>query len=138
MKLKYSELHPLKSYAVNEQFLTKEEFITRFNEYPWLEMLNLVNSAPDNQIHYSPSLNLEDDEGKGISVSIVGEIDSHEYYISYKRPTIRKGTKWLGFVSYEYLDENFASLIPQQTKQDAMDAFIYFYDRNFEALEKRW
>ena len=138
LKLKYSESHPLKSYKQNEQLLTKNEFIKKFENFQWLDLLKLQLSAHENHVQRSPSLNLEDDEGKGISVSIVGELNEYEFYVCFKRPITIKKTKWFGFVEYDFYDKDFCSIIPEQTKQDALDAFIYFYDRNWTELEKRW
>ncbi|MFY0628841.1 MAG: hypothetical protein JXR05_00590 [Flavobacteriaceae bacterium] len=90
MKLKYSESHPLKSYVTNEQYLTKEEFIKKFKEFEWTNLLKLQLSANEIQVHFSPSLNLEDSEGKEVSASIVGELDDYEFYVCYRRPTMIK------------------------------------------------
>ncbi|HDZ05799.1 MAG TPA: hypothetical protein ENH58_12155 [Maribacter sp.] len=138
LKLKYSESHPLKSYLVNEQFLKKDEFIDKFNDFQWLELLKLQLSANENQIHCSPSLNIEDDNGNGVSVSIVGELDEYEFYVCYKRPITRKRKKWLGLVEYDFYDKDFCSIIPEQTEKDGLDAFILFYDENYEELEEKW
>ena len=138
MKLKYSESHPLKSYLVNEQFLKKDEFIDKFNNFQWLEFLKLQNSANKNQIHYSPSLYIEDNNGNGVSVSIVGELNEYEFYVCYKRPITRKKKKWFGLVEYDYYDRDFSSIIPKQTKIDGLNAFILFYDKNFKELEDKW
>ena len=138
IKLKYSESHPLKSHLVNEQYLTKEKFIAKFEAFDWFSLLKELNAASEHQIECSPSLNLDDDEGKSITVSIVGNAKEFEFYVRYKRPTTVKRSKWLGLVKYDYFDKDFCSVIPQQSKQDGLDAFLYFYDRNFEELEKRW
>ncbi|WP_299113242.1 hypothetical protein [uncultured Winogradskyella sp.] len=138
MKLKYSESHPLKSYLVNEQLLTKDEFIAKFNDFQWLDLLKLQLSANENQIHNSPSLNIEDDKGDGVSVSIVGDLNEYEFYVCYKRPITRKKAKWFGLVEYDYYDKDFCSVIPEQTKEDGLKAFVLFYERNFEELENRW
>ncbi|KAB1153365.1 hypothetical protein F7018_17000 [Tenacibaculum aiptasiae] len=138
LKLKYSESHPLKSYIVNEQFLTKEEFIDKFESFQWLELLKLQLSANENQVHSSPSLTIEDEKENAVFASIVGHLEEYEFYVCYKRPITRKKKKWFGLVEYDYYDENFCSVIPEQTKQDALDAFLLFYDKNYEELEKRW
>jgi len=90
MKLKYSESHPLKSYELNEQLLTKTEFTEHFEDFKWEDLLKLQLIANDSQVYCSPSINLTDDNGKGISVSIVGELDNYEFYVCYKRPITRK------------------------------------------------
>ena len=138
LKLKYSESHPLKSYLVNEQLLTKNEFIDKFKDFQWLDFLKLQLSANENQIHCSPSLNIEDEKGDAVSVSIVGDLNEYEFYVCYKRPITRKRTKWFGLVEYDYYDKDFCSIIPQQTKEDGLKAFTLFYDRNFKELEEKW
>ena len=138
MKLKYSESHPLKSYLVNKQLLTKDEFIEKFKRFKWLDFLKLQLSAHKSQIHCSPSLNIEDDQGDGVSVSIVGDLNEHEFYVCYKRSITRKKKKWFGLVEYDYHDNNFCSIIPEQTKEDGLKAFVLFYERNFKELEEKW
>jgi len=138
LKLKYSESHPLKSYLVNQQLLTKDEFIEKFKDFQWLDLLKLQHSANENQIHCSPSLNIENNKGDGVSVSIVGDLNEFEYYVCYKRPITRKKTKWFGLVEYDYYDKDFCSIIPEQTKEDGLKAFILFYERNFKELEEKW
>jgi hypothetical protein len=138
LKLKYSECHPLKSDVLNEQFLTKAEFIDKFEDFQWLDILKLQLSANDNQIHFSPSLSIVDDNDNGLSVSIVGELNEYEFYVCYKRPITRKKKKWFGLVEYDYYDKDYYSIIPEQTKQDALNAFMLFYDKNYEELEEKW
>jgi hypothetical protein len=138
MKLKYSECHPLKSYLLNEQFFNKEEFIQKYESFQWLELFRLQLSANENQVSYSPLLNIEDDKGDGVSGSIVGDFDEYEFYICYKSPITRKKTKWFGLVEYDYYDKDFCSVIPEQTKQDGLKAFILFYERNLKELEEKW
>lgn len=140
LKLKYSESHPLKAGLINEKLLSKEEFIKKYKNFPWEALLKeQLNAENKNEnIHCSPSLNVKNNDGNGISVSIVGELNNYEFYVCYKRPITRKKKKWLGLVEYDYLDENFCSVIPEQTKQDGLEAFLYFYDGNIEKLEERW
>ncbi len=137
-KLKYSESHPLNAELVNESLLSKEEFIKKYENFPWEELLKNQLNTEDKNIHCSPSINVENNDGNGISVSIVGELNDYEFYVCYKRPITRKKKKWFGLIEYDYYDENFCSIIPEQTKKDGLEAFIFFYDRNYEKLEERW
>ncbi|WP_152537460.1 hypothetical protein [Aquimarina pacifica] len=137
-KLKYSESHPLKAGLINEKLLSKQEFIKKFEEFPWEKLLEEQLNANDENIHNSPSLNIENNEETGISVSIVGELDNYEFYVCYKRPMTRKKKKWFGLIEYDYYDKDFCSIITEQTKNDGLEAFLYFYDRNLEKLEERW
>jgi hypothetical protein len=137
-KLKYSESHPLKEGLMNEKLLSKQEFIKKFEEFPWEKLLQEQLNAKDEDIYNSPSLNIENNEGNGISVSIVGELNNYEFFVCYKRPITRKKKKWFGLVEYDYYDKDFCSIIPGQTKNDGFDAFLYFYDGILEKLEERW
>lgn len=136
--LNYSESHPLKPYPINEQSLSKEDFIQKFNDFQWEKLLEEQINAPEHQIKCSPSLNLENSDNKIIAASIVGELDNYEFYIYYKRPTVVKKRKWLGLIEYDFYDENFFSLLPEQTKQNALEAFLLFYDENYSELEKKY
>ena len=123
---------------MNEQFLSKEEFIEKYKNFKWSELLKFQLSANENQVHFSPSLNVEDDKGDGVSVSIVGDLNEYEFYVCFKRPITRKKTKWFGLVEYDYYDKDFCSVIPEQTKEDGLKAFMLFYERNLEELEEKW
>jgi hypothetical protein len=123
---------------VNEQLLTKDEFIHKFNNFQWLDLLKIQQSVNENQIHNSPSLNIKDDKGNGVSVSIVGDLDQHEFYVCYKRPITRKKKKWFGLIEYDFYDKDFCSVIPEQTKKDGLNAFILFYEKKYEELEEKW
>ena len=135
-KLKYSELHPLKPNLINEQLLTKDEFINKFNNFQWVELLELQLSAKE--LYGSPSLNIENEKGDGIAVSIVGNLHEYEFYVCYKRPTTYKKSKWFGLVTYDFYDKDFCSVIPGQTKEDAFEAFMLFYEKDYEKIEEKW
>ncbi|WP_109435349.1 hypothetical protein [Aquimarina sp. AU119] len=137
-KLKYSESHPLKAELVNKRLLSKEEFVNKYEKFPWKELLEEQLNADDKNIHCSPSLNVENNDGKLISVSIVGQLNDYEFYVCFKRPITRKRKKWFGLIEYDYYDKDFCSVIPEQTKNDGLEAFLLFYEGNFEKLEERW
>ena len=109
-KLKYSESHPLNTELANVGFFSKEEFIKKYEEFPWEELLKEQLSAEDKNVHCSPSIHIENNEGNGISVSIVGELNNYEFYVCYKRPITRKKKKWFGLIEYDYYDINFCSI----------------------------
>jgi len=137
-KLIYSECHPLKPYRINKASLDLNEFIIKFNNFKWSKLLQIQLRSESKKVYYSPSINIVDYEGKGISVSIVGRIDNYEFYICYKRPKTYIKKKWFGISNYEYHDKSFCSIIEKQTKQDALDAFTLFYKRDFDSLDERW
>ena len=92
--------------------------IDKFNSIDWSGYLRKMQSAAENDIHYSPSLEIENKETKhGLSISAVGEPDSFEFYIFYKRP---KRVKTFFGLSQK-LNENYLSDKTGQTKQDVLD-----------------
>ena len=138
LKLLCSETHPLKSLVLNEQYLTKKEFIQKFKIFPWEDLLELQLSTELAYVQNSPSINLENKDGLILSASIVGDSNGFEFYVCYKRPIMRKKRKWFGLIEFNFYDKNFCSIIPEQTKEDSLQAFLYFFDENYEELEKRW
>ena len=131
----YSINHPLKKEVVQKGTITRAEFKKVFNEFPWEDLLLEQNNAADKEIHFSPSLNLTNSGGLAISVSIVGAVSDHEYYICYNRPTLIKKRKWFRTVEvYDF----FCSVVPGQTKKDAFEAFELLFQNELDQLEERW
>lgn len=132
--MKYFQLDPLQEEPIRTGSITKEAFKKMYLSFPWLDMLEKLNQAKHEDAKYSPGICIENKEGNSVSVSIVGESTDYEFYISYKRPTLRKKRKWFKMV--EYLDQDFCSLIPEQTLEDGLHACLCFFDKDYETLEK--
>lgn len=134
--MKYYLFHPLKLEPIEQGLISKNKFKLILDNFPWVELLKEQLKASNEEINNSPSIILENEKGIGLNVSIVGELDDYEFYICYKRPTLRKKRKW--FKTIEYLDENWYSIIPQQGLSDVIEAFNHLFDENYDILEKKW
>ncbi|MBC2844947.1 hypothetical protein [Winogradskyella flava] len=66
--------------------MVKDEFIDKFKNFLWADLFRLQLDVNENQIHCSPSLNIEDDKGDGVFVSVAGDLDEYEFYVCYERP----------------------------------------------------
>lgn len=131
----YAINHPLEKEVIEKGAVTRAEFKEVFKAFPWEDLLLQQNTAKDKEIHFSPSLNLTNSEGLAISVSIVGAVEDHEYYICYNRPTLIKKRKWFRTVEvYDF----FCSVVPGQTQEDAFEAFDLLFQNELDQLEERW
>ncbi len=111
--MKYFNFDPLQEEPIRTGSITKEKFKNMYLSFPWLDMLEKSNQAKHEDVKCSPSICIENKEGNSVSVFIVGESTDYEFYVSYKRPILRKKRKWFKMV--DYLDKDFCSLIPEQT-----------------------
>jgi len=93
----------------------KSRIMELFSKIPWTEYLTKMKTAKESEIHYSPSLEIENKDNKnGLSVSAV---DGTEWYIFYKRPKLVK--KFFGLI--EKMNENYITDIHGQTEKDVTD-----------------
>lgn len=92
--------------------IEKDKVIEIFNRVPWTEYLEKMKTANYRDIHYSPSLEIENkDNRNGLSVSAV---DGVEWYIFFKRP--KRVKRFLGLS--EIMHENYLTDIQGQTEKD--------------------
>lgn len=134
-KFTYTINHPLESKMIEKGAITQDEFMAIARTFPWEDLLLKQNTAKDKEIHFSPSLNLTNEDGIAISVSIVGAVDDHEYYVCYNRPIWIKKRKW--FRTVEVFDF-FCSVVPGQSLEDAFEAFELLFMGDLDKLEERW
>ncbi len=134
-RFNYSINDPSVPETINKGKVTHEEFKIIFRAFPWEELLIKQNSLSEKEIYFSPSLNLENEKGIGVSVSIVGEIDEYEFYVCYNRPVLLKKRKWFKVV---LVNEFFCSVIPEQTLEGAFEAFECLWRNELIQLEDRW
>ena len=112
MNFRASFCDPFKPDIIEIGKIEKDKIMETFEKIPWSEMLNKMESANENEIHYSPSLEIENkDNNNGITVSAVSK---KEWYIFFKRPKIVKKILGLG----KSLDNNYLTDITGQTIED--------------------
>lgn len=118
MNFRASFCDPFQKEIIELGDIAKEDIIDRFEKTPWSELLMRMTNANQNEIYYSPSLEVENTETKnGLTISAVGDPLDYEFYIFYKRP--KKIKSFLGLK--EKLNESYMSEKTGQTTQDVLD-----------------
>ena len=111
--------------------IEKDNVRETFDKIPWNDYLKKMKSAKDNEIYFSPSLEIENKENKnGLSVSAV---DETEWYIFYKRP--RRVKMFFGF--RERVDANYLTELTGQKMQDVRDCLEALLRDDLEFLEEK-
>lgn len=106
INFRHSICEPLNPVVLEKGALAKEQILPLLAAFPWRKYLLEMQQAEEQEIHFSPSLEIEhQSSGQGIVVSAVGEPDDFEFYIFYKRP--KDG------------DPEFISNLTEQTVEDA-------------------
>lgn len=111
--------------------IEKNNIPDTFEKIPWANYLKRMESANPKDIHYSPSLEVENKINKnGI---VVSAIDENEWYIFYKRP---KHVKKL-FGLYETMDNNYTTEIHGQSEKDVRECLIALMNNDLRFLEEK-
>ena len=108
--------------------------IRKFESIPWHDYLKRMENAHQKEIHYSPSLEIENKENKhGLTISAVGEPGNPEFYIFYKRPKTIK--RFFGL--QEKVENDFMTDKTGQTWQDAIDCLDALVRNDLEYLASK-
>lgn len=84
---RHSICEPLHPTVLEKGAIAKEQILPLLAAFPWRKYLLEMQQAEEQEIHFSPSLEVENkDKRQGIVISAVGEPDDFEFYIFYKRP----------------------------------------------------
>lgn len=98
--------------------IAENSIIDYFEKIDWNGYLQKMTNAKQNEIHYSPSFEVENKENKnGLSISAAGDAGNYEFYIFYKRP--KKIKSFFGL--RETMNPAYVTDIQGQTKNDALD-----------------
>jgi hypothetical protein len=131
MNFRASFCDPFKSDIIEIGYISKNEIMETFDKIPWTEYLAKMKTAKQSDIHYSPSLEIENkDNRNGLSVSAV---DGTEWYIFYKRPKLVK--RFFGLV--EKLDNNYLTDIQGQTENDVRICLEALIKNDLKFLEEK-
>lgn len=129
---RYSICDPLKPEPIEMGAINKDEIIEILNSVPWVELLNSMDNVDKDDIHFSPSIEFENQTNRhGITISM---IDESEYYVFYKRPKLV--SKFFGLT--KYMDENYISDRTRQTIENSKQAVIALINDDFVTLERKW
>lgn len=109
---------PFKADIIELGDIQKDKIIETFENTPWVDFLRKMELAKEDEIFYSPSLEIENKDNKhGLAISAVGAPNNYEFYIFYKRPKKIK----IFFGLKEKINNNYTSDKTGQTKQDVID-----------------
>ncbi len=134
MNFRASFCDPFQKDIIELGSISKESILDKFENTPWADLLRKMSYARENEIHYSPSLEIENiDNQHGLAISAVGDPDNPEFYIFYKRP--KKVKSFFGL--REKTNEHYTSEKTGQTKQDVIDCLNALLQNETELLANK-
>ncbi|RKQ49107.1 hypothetical protein BXY85_0095 [Roseivirga pacifica] len=130
MNFRASFCDPFNPEIIELGEIEQNKIMESFEKIPWNDFLDKMKTVNNNEIHYSPSLEVENKENKtGLSVSA---IDGTEWYIFFKRPKMVK--KWFGLV--EKMDDNYLTDVTGQSIDDVRNCLNALINNDLDYLEK--
>jgi hypothetical protein len=130
MNFRASFCDPFKPDIIELGEIQQDKIMENFEKIPWEELLEKMKTANEREIHYSPSLEIENKTNRnGLSVSAV---DGTEWYIFFKRPKLVK--KWFGLV--EKMDDNYLTDVTGQSIDDVKNCLNALINNDLKFLEK--
>jgi hypothetical protein len=131
MNFRASFCDPFKKDIIELGVIEKDKIMESFEKIPWTKLLEEMKLKNENEIYYSPSLEIENKENKnGLSVSAV---DGKEWYIFFKRPKLVK--KFFGLT--EKMNNDYLTDITGQTESDVRDCLTALINNDLEFLERK-
>ena len=120
MAFRASFCDPFKPNIIELGDIRQDNVVDAFQKIPWSDFLQKMEKVKEDEIHFSPSFEVENKESKhGLAISAVGDYNNFEFYIFYKRPKLVKVRKL--FSSKEEMDDNYTTDITAQTSEDVVD-----------------
>ena len=131
MNFRASFCDPFKLDIIEMGDIEKDKIMETFEKIPWNKLLDEMKLKKENEIYYSPSLEIENKDNKnGLSVSIV---DGKEWYIFYKRPKMVK--KFFGLI--KKMDNDYLTDITGQSENDVKECLTALINNDLEFLERK-
>ncbi len=131
MNFRASFCDPFKSDIIEMGDFEKDKIMETFEKIPWNKLLDEMKTKKESEIHYSPSLEIENKDNKnGLSVSAV---DGKEWYIFFKRPKMVK--KFFGLS--EKMNNDYLTDIKGQTENDVKECLTALINNDLEFLERK-
>ncbi|WP_223648630.1 hypothetical protein [Hymenobacter psoromatis] len=131
MNFRASFCNPFNPKIIELGKIDQHKVMETFENIPWKEYLAKMKTTALNEIHYSPSLEVENMDNKnGLSLSIISNI---EWYIFYKRPKLVKTFFGLS----EKVKSNYLTEIHAQTEKDVKDCLAALIKNNLQFLEDK-
>lgn len=134
MNFRASFCDPFQKDIIELGSISKDSILGKFERTPWADILRQMSYAREDEIHYSPSLEIENKDNKhGLAISAFGDPDNFEFYIFYKRP---KNVKSF-FGLKEKTNENYTTDKTGQTRQDVLDCLSALLKNDTLFLENK-
>ena len=131
MNFRASFCDPFKPDIIEMGDIEKDKIMETFEKIPWNKLLDEMKTKKESDIHYSPSLEIENKDNKnGLSVSAV---DGKEWYIFYKRPKMVK--KFFGLT--EKMNNDYLTEITGQSENDVKECLTALINNDLEFLERK-
>lgn len=131
MPFRASFCDPFKADIIEIGNIEKENVLALFDKIQWTDYLEKMETTNDDEIFYSPSLEIENTENKnGLSVSAV---DGTEWYIFFKRP---KQIKKLFGLSTG-MNNGYLTDIMGQTEDDVRECLTALINNDLQFLEDK-
>ena len=133
MNFRASFCDPFKPDIIEIGNVEKDKIMELFEKIPWSEYLTKMKTAKETELHYSPSLEIENKDNRhGLSVSA---IDGREWCIFYKRPKLVKRKKL--FKVIEEMDNEYLTDIWEQTENDVRNCLEALIRNDLQFLEDK-
>lgn len=134
MNFNVSFCDPLKKDIINYGNISHDHIVDKFLSISWTEYLEKMRNASRNDIYYSPSISFQNSDTKhGLEISAVGEPETYEFFIFYKRPKLVK--KFFGLTT-KY-DENYVTHKTGGTDSEVIDCLKALARNDTEYLVDR-
>ena len=131
MNFKVLFCDPLNPEIIDMGDIPKDKIMETFEKIPWKDHLLKMKKSKDEDIHYSPSLEIQNKENKnGIIVSAMNE---KEWYIFFKRPMQFKFL--FGLIKKRYPE--FITDITGQTIDDVRECINALINNDLKFLENK-
>ena len=135
MNFKAAFYNPFKPYAISLGEISADKIVETFEKIPWEEYLQKMVGKKDNDIHYSPSLEITKEDTKNVlTISATGTPENIEYYIFYRHS--KKVKRFFGLS--EKVKENYLSEVSKQTRKDAFDCLLALIQNDSEFLDTKF
>jgi hypothetical protein len=124
---------PFKSEVIDLGYIEGNLVLDRFEAIPWQTILQEMKGKPDNEIYYTPSLDVENQKNKNqLSISAVGEPDNFEFYIFYKRP---KTIKTVFGLLKKHVDD-YVTDVTGQNREDVLNCLKALINEDLQFLDQ--
>lgn len=132
MRFRATFCNPFKKDIIELGDIEPDKIMEIFEKTPWMSLLEQMIDKSDDEIYYSPSLEIENKDNKnGLSISAVGDPKNFEFYIFYKRP--KQVKTFLGLSSK--MNDDYVTDIVGQTHKDVFECLAALIKNDLEFLD---